>query len=275
MASLLALSIHSALAQGQWVDFSKIQDVLKNDMLEQEVRKKNIKAKKASKKKKKRLVGSYNIPGESEFWSFMSEYWLVKNAQKVKWDVRIPDYGLTEGFAKFLSILKIDGQDIRLLFINANWPAHFSLPSNPGESILLMSVPFMRELDLSKLEIYTLLLQDYLRGRANYFRNFVSRKKVNVVLGKNFYRKKFNHKALEKMERRYNEMIFQKGFSFQQQYKVTNEMAKYLKSHLKLWSAYVGALKKIDELAKIKPEYKKYIKIYPSPELQLGWLNSR
>ncbi len=68
-------------------------------------------------------------------------------------------------------------------------------------------------------------------------------------------------------------MIFDKGFSFSQQYRVTKDMSNILKSDMKMWNSYYLLIKKKKELVERNILFKKYLKIYPSPELQLNWMN--
>jgi hypothetical protein len=95
---------------------------------------------------------------------------------------------------------------------------------------------------------------------------------INSFIGSNFYEKSFNSQLLNKVSARYDSLIFDKGFSFKQQYKVTEKMNRMLKSNSKFWNGYYLMLGKIDNLVKTNILYQKYLKIYPSPEFQLGWL---
>ena len=49
----------------------------------------------------------------------------------------------------------------------------------------------------------------------------------------------------------------------------------YLKADPILWNAYFNLLKKIDRLTKNDLLYKDYLKIYPSPELQIQWISPK
>ena len=75
--------------------------------------------------------------------------------------------------------------------------------------------------------------------------------------------------------RKYNNVLMDKGFNFQEQYETTMEMDSLLKSDLKIWNTYLTLLGKIDQLTKTNSLYKKYSQIYPSPELQLNWLKPK
>lgn len=257
------------------IEFDKIKDVIKKDRLGDEVVKKKAVIKKKIKKRQQKKVGRYNIPDQSEFWSFFSEYWLVKNATILKWDFKKPDYGLEDSFKKFLESVGIFEVQYKILLVNTPDVTHFGLPSNENEYIFVLSVPFIRTLDLSKLEISLLLFEDYLRIKNGFFKEFVSVAGVDSFVGGNFYKKDFDISLMEKIARKYDEIIYDKGFNFQQQFKVTNRMSAILKSNAKWWNAYYLMIGKIDNLVKTNILYQKYLKIYPSPELQLSWLRPK
>jgi len=73
----------------------------------------------------------------------------------------------------------------------------------------------------------------------------------------------------------YSRVIFDEGFDLQQQYEITKEMDRVLKSDPALWGAYFRVINKIDRFIKSDLLYQKYLKIYPSPELQIQWLSPK
>ena len=75
--------------------------------------------------------------------------------------------------------------------------------------------------------------------------------------------------------KKYSQLLFEKGFTFQEQFETTKEIDVLLKSDLKMWNTYLSLLEKIDTLTKNNSLYKKYGQIYPSPELQLNWLKPK
>lgn len=254
------------------IEFDKIQDVIKKDRLGDVVEIKKKVIKETKKKKAASKVNGYNIPEETEFWSFFSEYWIVKNATRLKWDFKKPDYGLAQSFKNFLENVGLFEIRFKILLVNSPDISHFALPSDHGETIFLLGVPFIRSLDLSKLEISILLLEDFYRIENNYAKEHISVTGTNSFIGGNFYKKEFDVGLLEKMAKQMDEIVFEKGFNFKQQFKVTNRMSGVLKSNPKYWNAYYRMLLKIDNLVKSNVLYQKYLKIYPSPELQIGWL---
>lgn len=254
------------------IEFDKIKEVIKKDRLDGTVKKKKAKIIKKSQARTQKKINLYDIPSKDEFWSFFSEFWLVKNVTILKWDFKKPDYGLDISFKNFLEDLGIFEVKYKILLVNTPDISHFALPSDNGEVLFLLSVPFIRTLDLSKLEISILLLEDYLRVKEGYFKDYVSVDGLDKFMGSNFYNKDLNKDLLKKVAEKYDEIIFDKGFNFQQQFNVTNKMNAMLKSNLKWWNGYFLLLGKIDNLVKTNILYQKYLKIYPSPELQIGWL---
>ncbi len=259
--------------RAETVDFKSIQEVLKNDRLDQQVQKIDQTVKKVAQQRSAAELRRYQIPPESEFWGFFSEYWLVKSATVLKWDFSKPDYGLDSSFTEFLERMGMLEKKFKILLIDTPAVPHFGLPTYPNEFLFILSVPFIRTLDLSKLEISLLLFEDVVRMQAGYFQKAVTTPELKKLLGSNFHTaKKLDMAPFTDTLKKYDEMIFDKGMNFQQQYEVTKQMDQLLRSDLKLWNAYVGLLKKIDELVKSNLLYRKYVEIYPSPELQLGWL---
>ena len=256
------------------VNLQSIREVIKNDMLEAEVTKKRQIKQKKKRKIRKRQIRKYNIPNEKDFWNFMSEYWLVKNAVKLKWDFEKPDYGFDQSFSFFLEKMKIHEKRFRILMTDSLDVFHMALPGNGKEMIFILSRPFIKDLNLSKLEVSLLLFEDYLRFRQGYFMSYLKKENLKGLLGGNFYKKKLDRSKLKNVMMRYDSMIFKKGFSFQQQYQTTKMMDELLRYNKKIWNVYVSLLKKIDNLVKSNPFYKRYNKIYPSPELQINWLYS-
>jgi hypothetical protein len=281
----LSLSLNSFCADGEkkslqeseneLIDFSSVRDYLKKDGLQEAAQKKEKAATKLKSKRLKRKMMKYDLPSNNVFWSFATEYWLVKNAPLIKWDFQKPDYGLKKSFTEFLERMGYYEKNFKILLVDTPNISHFSLPSNRNEKIFLMSVPFIRTLDLTKLEISLLLFEDMLRLEMGYFEKRLPAKKVKKLQNGNFYGKKLDVKAFDEIFKVYDETIYVKGFSFQEQFEVTKKMESYLKSDLRLLNAYMRLLTKIDELVKSNLLYTKYSKIYPSPELQLNWIRPK
>lgn len=257
------------------LDFSSIKDIIKKDGLEGELKKKQDEKRKYLDDKKLKEMKRYNVPNQDVFWSFFSELWLVKNATTLKWDVHKPDFELEKSFTAFLEGQGHYEKKIKILLLDSTEITHAALPSNTDEVILLLSLPFIRTLDLSKVEISLILFEDYIRLRKGYFKNYILSKELENYLGSNFSGKAFDKKLIDAHLKKYNQVLFEKGFSFQEQFETTKEIDVLLKSDLKIWNTYLAMLEKIDNLTKTNTLYKKYSQIYPSPELQLSWLKPK
>ncbi len=257
------------------LDFSSIKDFIKKDGLEDELKKKQEEKRKYLDSKKLREMKRYNVPSNDNFWSFFSELWLVKNATILKWDIHKPDFELEKAFTAFLETQGHYEKKIKILLLDTSEIAHAALPSNQDEYIFILSLPFIRTLDLSKVEISLILFEDFVRIKKGYFKNYVLDKDLENYLGSNFNGKAFDSKIISEHLKKYNQILFEKGFSFQEQFETTKEMDLLLKSDLKMWNTYLTLLEKIDSLTKNNSLYKKYGQIYPSPELQLNWMRPK
>jgi hypothetical protein len=257
------------------LDFSSIKDIIKKDGLEDELKKKQEEKRKYLDSKKLREMKRYNVPSNDNFWSFFSELWLVKNATILKWDIHKPDFELEKAFTAFLETQGHYEKKIKILLLDTTEIAHAALPSNQDEYIFILSLPFIRTLDLSKVEISLILFEDFVRIKKGYFKNYVLDKELENYLGSNFNGKAFDSKIISEHLKKYNQILFEKGFSFQEQFETTKEIDLLLKSDLKMWNTYLTLLEKIDSLTKNNSLYKKYGQIYPSPELQLNWMRPK
>jgi len=123
------------------------------------------------------------------------------------------------------------------------------------------------------LEISVFLLEDFFRLEAGYFKKSFKNEKLKEVAGKNFKGKKPDMSLVEDMLKHYSMQFHEKGFTFQQQFEITKKMDSYLKSMPDLWSVYYLLLGKMDRFLKMNLQYKDYLKLYPSPEMQVKWLS--
>ena len=255
------------------IDYSNIQGVLKNDGLTKQRIKREKLVKQIEIERKEISRGKYNYPKEEDFWTFMTELWLVKNAQLVSWDFPKPDYGIKEHFQGVLEQLGFFNKKFKILIVNTPTIVHFGLPANKNEYIFLLSLPFIRTLDLTKEDISMILLEDFFRLESGYF---VENLNVDLsFLGTNFFGKKINKNNITEIMKSYTEVVFKKGFNFQQQYDLTKKMDSILRSNKDLWQTYFRVLKKINQTVKTDVLYKDYLKIYPSPDLQIKWLSPK
>ncbi len=274
--TLLAESGPEKKEQGKdLLDFSSIKDIIKKDGLEGELKKKQDEKRKYLDAQKLKEMRRFNVPTQDVFWSFFSELWLVKNATSLKWDIHKPDFELEKAFTAFLESQGHFEKKIKILLMDSTEIVHAALPSNDNEYIFILSLPFIRTMDLSKVEISLILFEDFVRIRKGYFKNYVLDKELENFLGSNFNGKPFDKKLIDSHLKKYSTLLFEKGFTFQEQFETTKEIDVLLKNDLKMWNTYLTLLEKIDNLTKSNALYKKYNQIYPSPELQLNWLKPK
>src|SRR5688500_13457143 len=76
------------------IDFQNIKNVLKQDGLSGSAIQKTKQVQILKKEKVKVEKSRFFYPEQDELWGFVSEYWLIKNAQVLSWDFEKPNYGL-------------------------------------------------------------------------------------------------------------------------------------------------------------------------------------
>lgn len=255
------------------VDFKSIKKVLQQDGLSQAAAQKKKQVAVMKKEQVSVEQERFNYPSEDELWGFASEFWLVKNAQVLGWDFEKPDYGIEGSFKGVLESMGFYQKKFKILLVNTPTLVRASLPGADGEMILLLSVPFIRSLDLSKLEISLLLLEDYFRLQAGYFKKSAATDKMKTLAGTSFFGKKPDMGLIEELLKNYDKQVNQKGYTFQQQFETTKKMDSFLKSKPELWNVYFRLLGKLQNFLKINVQYKDYLKLYPSPEMQLKWIS--
>ncbi|WP_419173005.1 hypothetical protein [Halobacteriovorax sp.] len=259
--------------ENEFVNFNKIQKVLKKDGLEKVAKKKKIKAQEKKNSIEDKKKSFYNTPGGRHFWEIMTQYWLVKNVNLLKWDFHKPEFGVTEYFENFLKEVGYFGLKFKVLYVNSANITHFGFPLSRKDYLFVVSVPFIRAMDLSKLQISLLMFEDLLRLENEQFISKFDDATLLKLMNSNFYKKEFPKEAFEKVLAKYSDIAFNSGFSFKDQFTVTKKMDVILKNNPKYWKNYYSLLEKIDSLTKGNLLYKHYSKIYPSPELQLKWID--
>lgn len=255
------------------IDYSNIQKVLKNDGLEEAVKENKNYVQKIKKQKTVISNERYDYPSEEDFWGILSEMWLVKNAQILRWDFPKPNYGIRDAFKQLLEKFGYYNIKFSLLIVNTPIVSHFALPVRENEMIFILSLPFIRSLDLTKVDISLLLLEDYFRIKKKFFQ--VNMNIEANTIGGNFQKKGLKKDFFVQILQNYSKHIFDDGFNFEQQYLITKEIDLLLKSSPELWNAYFKLYTKIDRFIKSDVLFKNYLKIYPSPELQLKWLTPK
>ncbi len=259
--------------QNDFVNFNNIKGILKKDGLEKVVEKKKIEKKKADIQKEEKLKAMYNTPSEDDFWSIMIQYWLVKNAPILKWDFNRPDYGMIPAFEGFLKDVGEYGVKFKLLFFNSSNITHFGFPMGKDSYLFVISVPFIKTMDLSKTQIAALLYEDLIRVKQGHFESMISATTLSKLRNTNFFQQLVPKKEIASLLTEIDQIVYTKGFNFQQQYQVTKYVNTVLLNNKKLWQNYYTLIQKIDELAKGNLLFRNYAKIYPSPELQMNWID--
>lgn len=257
------------------IDFTSIRDLIKKDGLEGELKRKEEAKKLNQELAKKAEKDRYSIPNAGDYWPFFFEYWLVKNAPVLKWDFHKPEFGVEDSYAQFLSAQGYYETKFKILFLDSTELFRMSFFGRNGEVVHLLSLPFIRTLDLSKVEISLLLFEDFLRLKRGYLKTKLENKDLNLHLGTNYVGKAFPRTVFDKVFKDANSLLFTKGFSFQEQFEVTKDMDQQLKSDMKIWNTYYTLLSKIDQLSKTNLLYKKYAEMFPSPEMQMNWLQPK
>jgi hypothetical protein len=255
------------------LDFSNLKKVLENDSLEAESKRK-LELAQAMRKETERIeMQKYSYPDDQDFWPFMTELWLIKNAAYIKWDINKPDYGLDVTFSKLLQSLGFVEKSFRILLHNNPDITHFALPYGRNNGVYMVSIPFIRAMDLTKVEIALMMLEDFLRLEDKYF---VKKIKSDIsFLATSTKGAAFNQKHVNDVLIEFSELIKNKGYSFQEQFEVTKKMSSLLKSEPNLYSSYISLLKKIETIIKENQLFSNHIKLYPSPQMQLRWLSSK
>jgi hypothetical protein len=275
---LISLSVYSQSEKLQEekelevVNFNSIKKILMQDGLSEAAKKKEKQVQILKKEQAKVETGRYMYPSEDEIWGFTTEYWLIKNAQLLDWDFEKPDYGIDKSFRTLMQDLGFYQKKFKILLVNSPNIVRAALPGNQ-EVVLIISVPFIRMMDLSKLEISLMLFEDFLRLDLGYFKKSVATEKLTKIAGSNFQGAKPDISFVEELLKNYSSQINEKGYSFQQMFEVTKKMDAYLKSNPELWNAYFRLLGKMDRFLKTNIQFKEYIKLYPSPEMQVKWLS--
>lgn len=254
------------------VDFDKLNEVLKKDKLEAYSKEKQALAKKLAEQRKELEKKKYIYPKEEIFWSLISELWCVKNALYLKWDFEKADLGIGLSFKKTLELFSLNKKKIRILLLDSMNIAHMALPADANSYLFLLSLPFIRAMDLTKREISILLLEDMIRADKEYFKQSLNIKDIKDKWGKPMTNNKPDLKYVGQVLDSYSEIALQRGFTFQQQFEVTKSMDMILKAKSEYWHAYLSLTQKRDLLVKTNEGFSWYSRFYPSPEMQLTWL---
>jgi hypothetical protein len=255
------------------VNFTQLEEIIKNDKLDKELVQKN-KILEAIKKKQKLIEGKkYFYPPKEQFVSMLSDLWLVQNAILLKWDFEHADLGITAKFSKLMENMGYQKKQITLLLSDSTSVFHLSLPTRSSHFYLLLSLPFIQSMNLTTSEIATLLFEEVIRFESNELSNTLSSDPVWQLAGQQMKDQKPNVNLINQYLSTMSNQLLTKGYTFQQQYEVTQKVRQLLKTNAVYYAAYISLLKKKVELVKNNKEFKQYTALYPSPEMQLQWIN--
>ena len=81
-------------------------------------------------------------------------------------------------FESFLEKMGFLRKKFKILILDTPLVTHFSLPANKNHSLFLLSLPFMRTLDLTKQEISVLLFEDFIWLKKGYFSRLCKFKRI-------------------------------------------------------------------------------------------------
>lgn len=256
----------------EMMDFGKLNNVLKQDKLDVYAKEKQALAKKLAEQRNILEKKKYFYPAEENFWTMLSELWCVKNALYLKWDFEKADLGIGLNFKKLLENLSLNKKKIKILVLESMNIAHLALPADENTYIFLISLTFMRAMDLTKREISLLLLEDMIRADKNFFKNSLPLKEAQAKFGTMMSNNKPDMKYILSLLDGYSDIALQRGFTFQQQFEVTKYMDNILKTKSEYWESYLTLTQKRDLLVKTNEGFFWYSRFYPSPEMQLTWL---
>lgn len=274
--SFCLLICNNNLSFGQ-ESLKSIQSILKNDFLTEVAKKEEEeKQKELSEKKIEEDITGHFYPKTSDIWSLLTQVWFIKNSVLLHWDFKNPDLGILQGFIDLLQKVGLIGKKIHLLILDTTRYPHGALPMKENEFLFFISLPFIRSLDLSTLEISLLMLEDYFRVNLGVFKNYVKDDSWYNKLGTNFYGKSPDVSFITQSIEKYTQFFTLRGYTPNEEKMVFTSMKTILSiDDAKLYLGYQEMLKKINDLITINDEYSYYSKLYPSPYLKLGQWNSK
>ncbi len=254
------------------VNFGALEEILEKDKLSTHVKKKLKAVKKVQELREKEMEEKKYYPSSQDFLPFLTQMWLVKNAAILKWDFEKPEYGIAQHLSEVLRKVGLIKRQYKILIINTDLLPSFALPTEKGSGYLLLSLPFMKTLDLSKNEISLLLLQDILRMDGAYLEKTLKETGLFEKVGKKMTEDEPNVSFVSDLLAHYSKNVFEVGVNFQQQFEVTKQMDNLLKGHENLRKSYLSLLNKISEMDTQSDLFKNYNKLFPTAKMQLEWL---
>lgn len=215
----------------------------------------------------------YSYPSFEDFWKFASEYWLVKNIDKIKWDQGADASELKKNFQILLGDLGIEDIKVKVFIFPTDRHPHFVLPRSDKEFIFLVSQKFIEAAGLSVKQLSYLLLEELIRIQNGYLFEFFKDDSFVKNLGESFYiNKRPDMGEFEKLMTKISIFYLEHGFSFENEYRVTKAICKKIGNktiRLKGYRNYFEAVKnRIDDIHKVFVDYKK---LYPGFEMKHLW----
>lgn len=265
-----------------------IQNILKNDFLEKEMKEKQVQLEKERNEKKiEEDKTGYNYPTKNEIFTLLTQLWLVKNSTNLHWDFKNAHLGIMESVKNLFVKLGIIDKKINILIIDNPKYAHGALPygqplnssssqekTDQEELFFFLSLPFIRSMDLSTLEISMIILEDYFRIQLGIFKNYIIEDESIQKLGTNFYGQFPDVSFITTSLDKYNQFFQLRGYKISEENLVFKSMKNILQiDEMKLLLVYQETLKKINELVTTNTLYSYYTKWYPSPYIKLtSWV---
>jgi len=255
------------------VNFQKLKTVLSQDGLSEAAKNKKRQVELIKEEKKIIEQSKYLYPPLEVLRGISSEYFLVKNAQVLNWDFDKPDYGIDSTFKNLLEKLGFIQRRVKIIVFNSSQFIRFAVPGKDNDVILGLSLPFSKSLDLNKMEMSLLLLEDFLRYDMGQVFKQLNEEELRKIASTQFEEKNFQLQPVLNYADAERVLFSEKGFNFQQQFELTKKMDILLKPHAEIWNVYFQLLGRLDRMIKVNNLYKSYPKIYPSPEMQIKWLS--
>jgi hypothetical protein len=254
-------------------DFKELKEILKKDELLENFTKKQ-KAKKVKKAVKKMLaVQDEFFPDKKSFWEIYPEYWVAKNAAILKWNFERVDMGVSLHTQKILNQVGILEKNLKVLFLNSSFIPHLSFSNTENQFLILISLPFIKAMDLTKNQISLLIIEEVLRAQRLHLEQVLIEKDQKVMYQKKIAKLEEVTSFINQLDEKFMKFLKSQGFSFQMLYEVTLEMKNILASHPILLKDYKELCEKKKSLVINSKDFKFYSRLYPSPEMQLKWLS--
>ena len=244
---------------------NSLKAILKNDMLEKSNQEKKVNK---FRKKTKKVSNANDIIDNKELERVIKNLWLIRNNLVLKWDKKLPDYGLKEVFEQTFKDFGIKSFNYKILFVHTNMVTHQMLKLSANEYVFVISKVLAELLDLSKQEISLLALEAYVRRDLD--QEHLNGLTFSSLPGKNL-KNELNEYIQKKLVEMDSMILNYKG-SFSSEKKVLKNIFNGLSSQKGYLKAYRRMLGKVNELLRNDARFKFIASRYPSPEIKINWL---